>query len=189
MRAPAVGIAAVIFDITRPLANERRVCLIRRRKPPRQGLWSFPGGRLELGETMAACAAREAKEETALSLLALDHARPCAAVDVIEHEPEPPQAQPQEAGGSGAEAASADNTATAAAEPARRRLAFHYCVVDFVAFAAGSPRAGDDASDARWVPAARVADHVEAHEGVQEAIDSALAMIDAGLVQWPEPRL
>ena len=40
------------------------VLLIRRGKPPRQGEWSLPGGRIEWGETAAAAALRELAEET-----------------------------------------------------------------------------------------------------------------------------
>ncbi len=40
------------------------VLLIRRAKPPKQGEWSLPGGRLEWGETVRAAALRELREET-----------------------------------------------------------------------------------------------------------------------------
>lgn len=42
------------------------VLLIRRGKPPRAGEWSLPGGRMEWGETAAAAALRELREETAV---------------------------------------------------------------------------------------------------------------------------
>lgn len=42
------------------------VLLIRRGAPPRQGEWSLPGGRIEWGETAAAAALRELREETAV---------------------------------------------------------------------------------------------------------------------------
>ena len=38
--------------------------LIRRGKPPREGEWSLPGGRVEWGETVEAAALRELAEET-----------------------------------------------------------------------------------------------------------------------------
>lgn len=38
--------------------------LIRRSKPPRQGDWSVPGGRVEWGETLRGAALRELGEET-----------------------------------------------------------------------------------------------------------------------------
>ncbi len=38
--------------------------LVQRRNPPDAGLWGFPGGHVELGETALAAAARELHEET-----------------------------------------------------------------------------------------------------------------------------
>ena len=38
--------------------------MIRRGKPPREGEWSLPGGRIEWGETAASAALRELAEET-----------------------------------------------------------------------------------------------------------------------------
>jgi 8-oxo-dGTP diphosphatase len=42
------------------------VLLIRRGKPPRQGEWSLPGGRIEWGERAADAALRELEEETSV---------------------------------------------------------------------------------------------------------------------------
>ena len=42
----------------------RAVLLIRLGTPPRLGEWSLPGGRIEWGESPAACALRELREET-----------------------------------------------------------------------------------------------------------------------------
>jgi ADP-ribose pyrophosphatase YjhB (NUDIX family) len=46
--------------------DRERVLLIRRGRPPGEGLWSVPGGRLEPGETLAQAVAREVREETGL---------------------------------------------------------------------------------------------------------------------------
>ncbi len=57
---PVVAVAAIVFDAA------DRVLLIERGRPPGVGLWSVPGGKLELGETIAAGIAREVREETGL---------------------------------------------------------------------------------------------------------------------------
>ncbi|MEW5852940.1 MAG: NUDIX hydrolase [Myxococcota bacterium] len=43
-----------------------RVLLIQRAREPAKGLWSLPGGRVELGETLRQATAREILEETGL---------------------------------------------------------------------------------------------------------------------------
>lgn len=52
---PTVGVVCLRGD---------QVLLIKRGTPPRLHQWSLPGGRLEWGETTAAAALRELKEET-----------------------------------------------------------------------------------------------------------------------------
>ena len=65
---PRVGVACSVFARRARLVSLRRVVLIRRASPPALGLLSLPGGRLELGEALAACARREAREETGLAV-------------------------------------------------------------------------------------------------------------------------
>ncbi len=48
------------------------VLLVRRGRPPHEGRWSYPGGRVEPGEKAREAAAREAHEETGLRLRVLD---------------------------------------------------------------------------------------------------------------------
>ena len=60
--SPVVGIGIVIWN------EYDEFVLIRRGKPPRQGEWSIPGGRLEWGETLRDGAMREAMEETGLKI-------------------------------------------------------------------------------------------------------------------------
>jgi ADP-ribose pyrophosphatase YjhB (NUDIX family) len=55
---PCVG--AVVHDAA------GRLLLIRRGRPPHEGLWSVPGGRVEPGESPEAAAEREVLEETGL---------------------------------------------------------------------------------------------------------------------------
>ncbi|MGH7109224.1 MAG: NUDIX domain-containing protein, partial [Stellaceae bacterium] len=54
---PIVGVLAVV------LRGARALC-VRRGHPPLAGRWGFPGGVLELGETVAQGAMRELREET-----------------------------------------------------------------------------------------------------------------------------
>lgn len=48
------------------LFHDDQVLLIQRTHPPFAGLWTFPGGRLERGETALECVRRELFEETRL---------------------------------------------------------------------------------------------------------------------------
>lgn len=54
---PAVGVVCLRGD---------QVLLIRRGRPPRQGEWSLPGGRIEPGERAVDAALRELREETGI---------------------------------------------------------------------------------------------------------------------------
>lgn len=56
---PIVAVGAIVMD-------GPRVLLVERGKPPGEGLWSVPGGRLERNETLAQAVAREVREETGL---------------------------------------------------------------------------------------------------------------------------
>ncbi|HDR53582.1 MAG TPA: NUDIX domain-containing protein [archaeon] len=51
------------------LLREGRVLLGKRKYGSGKGQWAFPGGHLELDESVEACAIRELKEETGLDLL------------------------------------------------------------------------------------------------------------------------
>jgi len=53
------------------LIRKTDVLLIQRNRPPSEGLWTLPGGRLEPGETAEQCAIREIKEELGLDVFAL----------------------------------------------------------------------------------------------------------------------
>ena len=58
---PVVGVGAVVVD-------GDRVVLIKRSHPPREGEWSLPGGRVELGETLVEALRRELREEVGLEV-------------------------------------------------------------------------------------------------------------------------
>lgn len=57
MTRPILGASACIW-------RGGQLLLIKRGKPPGKGLWSLPGGKIELGEEVEAAAARELFEET-----------------------------------------------------------------------------------------------------------------------------
>lgn len=57
--APMVGVAAVVV-------RGEDILLVRRGREPLRGMWSLPGGLLELGETTAEGVAREVLEETGI---------------------------------------------------------------------------------------------------------------------------
>jgi len=58
---PLAGVGAVVWD-------GERVLLERRGQPPAQGIWSLPGGLVELGETAAQAVAREVREECGIEV-------------------------------------------------------------------------------------------------------------------------
>lgn len=120
--APVECAGALVRDDT------GRLLLVRRGRPPSEGLWSLPGGRLEPGESAAAAAAREVREETGLT------------VDV---------------GALLITAVIADGA---------------YRVQDFAArVLSGELRAGDDASEVRWV-ADEELDQLELTPGLLEEL-------------------
>jgi 8-oxo-dGTP diphosphatase len=71
---PAVGVVC----LRRSAAGEPEVLLIRRGKPPREGEWSLPGGRIGPGEPVRTAALRELLEETGVE------ARLVGLVDVVD---------------------------------------------------------------------------------------------------------
>jgi 8-oxo-dGTP diphosphatase len=60
MITPVVAVGAFVFD------REGRILLVERGRPPGAGLWTVPGGKLEMNETLAQAVAREVREETGL---------------------------------------------------------------------------------------------------------------------------
>jgi len=69
--APVCAVGAIVF-------RGNAVLLIRRAKPPAQGQWSIPGGRVALGETLEAAVARELREEVGMDV------RPVSVGKVID---------------------------------------------------------------------------------------------------------
>jgi len=58
---PYLAVSAAIF-------RDGRVLIVRRAEPPAQGLYTLPGGGVELGETLEQAVIREVREETALDI-------------------------------------------------------------------------------------------------------------------------
>lgn len=71
---PILAALAVVVD-------EDHVLLVQRKNPPDQGLWGFPGGKVEYGEEVKNAAIRELREETAIEA---NQEAIITAVDAIE---------------------------------------------------------------------------------------------------------
>src|SRR6201987_3704228 len=75
---PIVGVLAVVL-------RGKRALVVRRANAPMSGRWGFPGGVLELGETVAQGAMRELLEETGVIAEA---AGPLTVIDTIDRDGE-----------------------------------------------------------------------------------------------------
>lgn len=64
--APVLGAIAVVW-------HQDRVILVQRAKEPGSGMWGFPGGHVELGETAMEAAVRELAEETGVTARAVEY--------------------------------------------------------------------------------------------------------------------
>ncbi len=58
--SPVPAVIAVVI-------HEGQALLVRRANPPDAGLWGFPGGKIDFGETVAKAAVRELLEETSVT--------------------------------------------------------------------------------------------------------------------------
>jgi 8-oxo-dGTP diphosphatase len=61
---PYLAVSAAIF-------RDGRVLIVRRARPPAHGLYTLPGGGVELGETLEQAVIREVREETGLAIAPL----------------------------------------------------------------------------------------------------------------------
>jgi 8-oxo-dGTP diphosphatase len=75
-RYPDRPIVAVLAVVLRGEGAETRALIVQRAQQPNAGRWGFPGGVLELGETVADGAMRELFEETGIV------AKPAGVLDV-----------------------------------------------------------------------------------------------------------
>jgi len=70
---PRVAVGAIVF-------RNGAVLMVRRGKPPAEGLWAIPGGSIELGETLKEAAEREIREEAGIVIQA---GEPVYAFDTV----------------------------------------------------------------------------------------------------------
>lgn len=121
---PLIGVGVVVLKDT---PDGPRVLLIKRGRPPREGQWSLPGGKQELGETVRETAIREVREEAGIEI------RDLILLDVIDSiTPDP-------------------------AAPAGPPLYHYTLIDFAARWTAGEPTAGDDAIDACWADPADLA--------------------------------
>ncbi len=111
-RTPKIGALAVVL-------HQDQVLLVQRSKQPDAGLWGFPGGHVEWGETVLEAAQRELHEETSVVAEPTHYLQ---NLDLLRHDPQ-------------------------------GQVLSHYLLVGVACqYLSGTPKAGDDALDARWFP-------------------------------------
>lgn len=74
--APQIAVGAIVI-------RDNKVLLIKRGQPPGEGLWSIPGGSVELGETLQEAVEREVREETGVTVRAEN---PVYTFDLIDRD-------------------------------------------------------------------------------------------------------
>lgn len=60
--------------VSAAIVRDGKLLVVRRARKPAQNLYTFPGGGVEIGETMTEAAAREVREETQLSIEVVGYA-------------------------------------------------------------------------------------------------------------------
>lgn len=76
LKFPTLAAIAIVL-------RDKEVLLVRRKNEPDIGLWGFPGGHVEPGETTLVAASRELFEETGIIAKPIKY---LTNVDVIEHD-------------------------------------------------------------------------------------------------------
>jgi 8-oxo-dGTP diphosphatase len=123
-RSPVVGVGVLVFRDR----SAAEVLLVKRGRPPAEGLWAPPGGRIEWGETVAEAAQREVQEECALRVTVPGNAA-FTAVDVLDEDNSPDL-----------------------------RYHFVLVEVVALSDDDSEPHPGDDAADCRWWPVDRLSE-------------------------------
>src|SRR5215831_16664034 len=60
--------ATPILAVSAAIVRHGKVLIVRRARPPANGLYTLPGGAVEVGETLVDAVKREVREETALAV-------------------------------------------------------------------------------------------------------------------------
>ena len=60
--------ATPILAVSAAIIRDGKVLIVRRARPPAGGLYTLPGGGVEVGETLIEAVVREVREETALAI-------------------------------------------------------------------------------------------------------------------------
>lgn len=63
MNWPRLGVGGVVL-------HRGKVLLVKRKRPPSQGLWAIPGGKVEAGESLRQAVVRELAEECGIKVAA-----------------------------------------------------------------------------------------------------------------------
>jgi len=63
---PSAFPKAIQVAVSAGIVRRGKILLVRRNRDPARGVYTFPGGRVEFGEPLAAAVAREVMEETGL---------------------------------------------------------------------------------------------------------------------------
>jgi 8-oxo-dGTP diphosphatase len=135
---PYIAVSAAVF-------RDGELLIVRRARSPARGLWTFPGGVVEAGETLVEAVAREVQEETALTI---EPAGLAGHREVI-------------------------------ARDAAGKAARHFVILCFAArWRAGEVSLNEELAEARWLPAAALAD-METTEGLADIAIAALRLIEA----------
>ncbi|KAL0041635.1 hypothetical protein WJX79_010229 [Trebouxia sp. C0005] len=137
---PRVGVGVVILRQNAHNKASAEVLLIKRGKAPSKGLWSFPGGSQELGETLVECAIRESKEETGL---------------VLKNDTNSAVAQGGLAFSKNLQVPTPFAAADVISRDAAQKIEYHYTIVEVAAVLENSSivaKAASDVDDIKWVP-------------------------------------